>query len=68
MLIEALVTAIGLSGAVGGAVAVWQRRLQRAAPPPPTALDAAPYRTQEQPATARDGATGGYPAPPSFDD
>ncbi len=68
MLIEALVTAIGLSGAVGGVVAVWQRRLQRAAPPPRTTLDAAPYRAQETPATARDGATGGYPAPPPFDD
>ena len=69
MLIEALVTAVGLSAGLGGAVAVWQRRLQRAAPPPPDpTTEAAPYRAQVQPAAARDGETGGYPAPPPFDD
>lgn len=67
MLIEALVTAIGLTAGVGGAVAVWQRRLQRAAPPPEPRMDASPYRAPEQPGAARDD-TGGYPAPPPFDD
>ncbi len=66
MVIEALVTAIGLSSAVGAAVAVWQRRLHRE--PPPPAPDAAPYRAPAQPEAARDGDTGGYPAPPPFDD
>jgi len=67
MLIEAVVTAIGLSGALGAGIAVWQRRLQRAVPPPPPA-DAAPYRAQVQPDASRDAETGGYPAPPPFDD
>lgn len=67
MLIEALVTAIGLSAGVGGAVAVWQRRLARAAPPPPPPNEAAPYRAPVAVPSSRD-ATGGYPAPPSFDD
>jgi hypothetical protein len=68
MLIEALVTAIGLSAGVGGAVAVWQRRLRTSAPPPSPTLEAAPYRAPEQPTATRDERTGGYPAPPSFDD
>lgn len=67
MVIEALVTAIGLSSAVGAAVAVWQRRLHRE-PPAPTPPDAAPYRAPVQPGSSRDGETGGYPAPPPFDD
>lgn len=68
MLIEALVTAIGLSAGVGGAFALWQRRLLRAGPAPAPTTEAAPYRAPAQPAAARDGDTGGYPSPPPFDD
>jgi hypothetical protein len=68
MLIEALVTAIGLSAGLGGAVAVWQRRLARAAPPLAPPNEAAPYRAPVVLPSSRDGATGGYPVPPPFDD
>lgn len=68
MIIEALLTAIGLTAGVGGAVAVWQRRLARSVPPKEPEVEASPYRAPVQPGAARDEETGGYPTPPPFDD
>jgi len=68
MIIEALLTTIGLTAGVGGALAVWQRGLARSVPPKEPENEAAPYRVAAQPGSARDEQSGGFPAPPPFSD
>lgn len=69
MIVELAVTLVGLAAGVGGAVTVWQRRLERRAKELPSKpLEPAPYREAAPTATQRDPETGGYPSPPGFDD
>lgn len=69
MLVEILI-ALGGALAVGGSVALFDRWKTRppVAPDAPPDLTASPYRRPVTPSTPADPATGGYPAPPSFDD
>lgn len=69
MIVELAVSVIGLAAGVGGAVTLWQRQLERRVKEVPDApLPPAPYREAAPTATQRDPASGGYPAPPGFDD
>lgn len=65
----AALIALGLSVAVGGAVAAFDRYNSKPkGEPPPPPVDRNPYRRPDTPSSPQDPESGGWPTPPPFDD